>query len=76
MHVDEWCIFRDALKQALPCRMAVLKNKECSRADPSICQGNGILELKFIMNENSLNKALTCVMEWEKPTDEAVFIWM
>jgi len=67
--------FRDASRRALSYRVAA-KRRQKHVADriQAFVKATVFRKLKFVTNEVILNKALTCVMEREKPADEAMFI--
>lgn len=67
--------FRDVTRRALSYRVAV-KRRQKHVADriQAFVKATVFRKLKFVTNDTILNKALTCVMEREKPADEAAFI--
>jgi hypothetical protein len=67
--------FRDASRRALSYRVAV-KRRQKHVADriQAFVKATVFRKLKFVTNDTILNKALTCVIEREKPADEAAFI--
>jgi hypothetical protein len=67
--------FGDASRRALSYRVAATRRqKHVADRIQAFIKATVFRKLKFVTNEAIFNKAMTCVMEREKPADEVAFV--